>query len=376
MAWIWWLDLDARLELFKYPKVYDHPGSDELFAEAMSAAVAYHSRHCPEYAQILELAGFDAERSISIVEIDTIPPIPTLFLKQHELNSMPVDKMILRSTTSGTSGRPVSVGMDKACLRLGANMLLRIVRHHELLSFRPTRHVILGYQPSSHNHMGAVRTAYGSTWLALPISRAYALRDTGDGYELNIAALLGLLERYSQSKTAVRISGFPTFLLELIRQIQAKGTSLKMPPHSKVLLGGGWKLATAESVDKGTLYRLVETCLGIQEKDIVALFGVVEHPIPYFSCPRHHFHVPVYSRVLIRDPLTLRVLPFGEPGLLNLISPFLYSMPLVSIMTDDVATLYPGASCGCGNEAPWFEVLGRAGLKGIQTCSLKAEELL
>ena len=51
--------------------------------------------------------------------------------------------------------------------------------------------------------------------------------------------------------------------------------------------------------------------------------GAVEHPIFYNTCPRHHFHVPIYSRVLIRDPATLEPLPMGQVGLVNLISPLI-----------------------------------------------------
>jgi hypothetical protein len=54
----------------------------------------------------------------------------------------------------------------------------------------------------------------------------------------------------------------------------------------------------------------------------------------------------------------------------------LTSMPFCSVMTDDLAVLHPGGSCGCGNPAPWFDVLGRVGLSDIKTCAAGAAELL
>ena len=80
--------------------------------------------------------------------------------------------------------------------------------------------------------------------------------------------------------------------------------------------------------------------------------------------------------MIIRDVDTLRPLGFGRPGLVNLITPIADSMPLVSVMTDDLGILYPGESCGCGNQAPYFEILGRAGLSEIRTCAAGAEKIL
>ena len=63
--------------------------------------------------------------------------------------------------------------------------------------------------------------------------------------------------------------------------------------------------ADQEAADKETFYKLAKKTLGIEEENIVEFFGAVEHPILYTDCAHHHFHVPVYSRIVIRDPDTL-----------------------------------------------------------------------
>ena len=141
-----------------------------------------------------------------------------------------------------------------------------------------------------------------------------------------------------------------------------------LPLGSLVLLGGGWKNFYRQQVDKGELYGLLEERLGILPGQVNEFFGVAEHPGLYCSCPNRHFHVPVYSRVLIRDPRGLKPLGYGAAGILNLLSPLAKGMPLLSVMTDDIAVLHEGKECGCGIESPYFEVLGRAGLNGVITC--------
>ena len=66
------------------------------------------------------------------------------------------------------------------------------------------------------------------------------------------------------------------------------------------------------------------------------------------DCEHHHFHVPIYSRVLIRNVQTLEPVPNGTPGLVNLITPLVTGTPLLSVMTDDLGVLHDGCDCSCG----------------------------
>lgn len=85
--------------------------------------------------------------------------------------------------------------------------------------------------------------------------------------------------------------------------------SLNLRPGSKILLAGDWKQHYAQEMDKSRLYFLAKKVLGVEEENIKEFFGAVKHPIFFNACPRHHFHVPIYSRVLIRDVHTLEPLP-------------------------------------------------------------------
>lgn len=361
--------------LFFHHRIYDLDGTDTLFVRAMTANIRHHQASCPEYAAILENRAFSPDALRSIDDLAAIPPLPTVFLKRHTLYSVASKRLLMRATTSGTSGQTSEIGLDLTSAWHGLGMLLGTFLTHRLLSPCPTRHVVLGYQPAGRNQMGAAKTAQAMTYAALPVSRIYALRDTGTSYALNLAGICQALIRYAGHKLPVRFMGFPAYFMFLLKELQSAGIRLQLPPGSKVFLAGGWKQFFSERVDKPTLYALSEECLGIGEDRIHEFFGAVEHPIAYFDCPKHHFHVPVYARILIRDT-QLQPVGYGTPGLLNLMTPMLTSMPFCSVMTDDLAVLHPGGSCGCGNPAPWFDVLGRVGLSDIKTCAAGAAELL
>ena len=151
---------------------------------------------------------------------------------------------------------------------------------------------------------------------------------------------------------------------------------MKLPKGSKILLAGGWKQHYAQEVDKNTLYALARRVLGVEEENIHEFFGAVEHPIFFNTCKKHHFHIPAYARVIIRDVRTLKPLPMGEVGLVNLITPLINATPVTSVMTDDLGYLTPGEDCGCGVKSPYLTILGRAGLNDITTCAAGAAELL
>ena len=49
---------------------------------------------------------------------------------------------------------------------------------------------------------------------------------------------------------------------------------------------------------------------------------------------------------------------------------------LAQFMTDDLGVLSPGEDCGCGIPSPYLTILGRVGVRDIQTCAAGAAQLL
>ena len=366
--------VSAAFRLFYRRKIYDTAGTDSLFARAMRENVTHHAAHCPEYAAILERRGFSPGEIHTVADLHKIPPIPTLFLKSRTMLSTD-KKLMFSSTTSGTSGRVSVSGFDWPSARRGLGMVLGTFFTHRLVSPRPTNYIVLGYEPAKRNKIGAVKTAYAVTYAAPALHREYALKDTGEDYALNIDGLKNALIKYEKKGHPVRFMGFPAYFMFLLKELASSGIRLRLHPKSLIMLAGGWKQFFTEQVDKPTLYELSREILGIGGDRIREFFGAVEHPIAYTDCKNHHFHVPVYSRVIIRDS-RFNPVGYGTPGLLNLLTPMMTSMPLSSVMTDDLAVMHPGERCGCGISSPYFEILGRVGLAGVKTCAAGAAELL
>ena len=361
--------------LFRWKDPYDLSGSEELFTAAMAENAAYQAAHCPDYARILDEQGFTPEK-LAVGDLAHLPPVPTLYFKHHELLSMERSKLLIKATSSGTSGNKSRIGFDAASLWRGLHMVIRQTRYHQLLSPIPCHYFILGYQPHSSNQTAFSMTGFGFTFFAPAASRTYALVYRDGGYRLDLEAMRAKLIKCARGGLPIRTIGFPAYTYMLLSQMEKEGIRLQMPRGSMITMGGGWKQFEGQKVEKAELYRLAKAVLGIDEDRCVEFFGAVEHPILYTTCPHHHFHVPVYSRVIIRDPDTLQPVPNGTPGLVNLLTPMAGSMPILSVMTDDLGILHDADTCPCGIRSPWLEILGRVGVRDIVTCAAGAADFL
>lgn len=381
-------DMKNRRKLFSAKNPFDLEGTEERFVQAMRENCRFQYKNCPPYRRLCRYFGFCPGSLKTAEELGRLPFIPTVNFKRRRLFSIPEKKMVLQATSSGTSGRVSRIGFALGDLWCGLKMVLRIGSWRGVFSIRPAHYIVMGYKPHRGNQTAVTKTAFGATLFSPALSRTYALKynESKQRYEPDLEGVIRALQKFSGGRKPagifspavfpVRFMGFPSYTYFLLRQMEERGIFLKLKKGSRIMLGGGWKQFYKEQVEKEELYRLAKKVLDVDEENIIEFFGAVEHPILYCDCERHHFHVPVYSRVLIRDADTLEPLPMGQMGLVNLLTPMVKATPILSVMTDDLGVLHPGSECGCGLTAPYLEVIGRVGLKDIKTCAAGAAELL
>ena len=99
---------------------------------------------------------------------------------------------------------------------------------------------------------------------------------------------------------------------------------------------------------------------------------MVEHGIPYVDSSIGDLMIPNFSRVFIRDPHTLDVLPDGEIGLIQFMCTYNTSYPAMNILTTDWGRKVKNIKTSMYS----IEITGRAGLNKNKGCALKALELM
>jgi phenylacetate-coenzyme A ligase PaaK-like adenylate-forming protein len=348
-----------------------------LFDRAMTEISRFHCQHTPGYAHWLNANGLDVEDLDNLADWSRLPPILASFFKQQLLLS-PSGENALELTSSGTSGQKSRMRYDQRSLAGAQFMVERIFAHYAWHSpDTPCNYLLLSYEPQGAITLG---TAYTDQFLCrfAPINRVvYALRCNGSGHQFDVFGVISALQSFAEEGLPVRIFGFPAFLWQTLQHMQATGVpELKLPADSLAFFGGGWKTRASEEIPKQQLYERISRQLGIETSRCRDGYGAVEHAVPYIECAHHHFHVPVYARAYVRNPLDFSVQPYDQQGLLGFVSPYISSSPAHAVVMSDLATLHPGSSCGCGLVSDWFELHGRAGTSVGRSCAMAASELL
>lgn len=353
--------------------------ADNLFVVAMQEISRWHCLHNDFYRKLVEMRKFDPAAIKSIENCANIPFVLANFFKLHEQLSIPRERVTLHLTSSGTSGQKSQIFFDDWTLPVAQRMIDFIFDYYGWITpDTPVNYLLYSYETEANSKLG---TAYTDNFLCkyAPVNSVFsALRLTGEGgHEFDVFGCIDRLRAFEKEGKPVRIFGFPSFLHFTIERMKAlKMEPLKLSPDSLVFLGGGWKGHANKEIAKLDLYREVASQLGIPEERIRDGYGSVEHCIPYIECRNHQFHVPVWSRVFIRDFKSLEPLPYGEKGFLHFVSPYITSVPASSVLMGDMASLHGGKSCSCELNTPYFVVHGRAGLSRNKSCAVAAAELM
>jgi len=369
--------MGMREKLLEHKNVYDLAGSRVLFLDAVRESVKWHAENNEFYGKLLKARNFSPEHIQTEEDLSAIPPIHANFFKKYELLSVPPEDIVVHVTSSGTTGQKSQMFFDQPSWDFGEGMIRSELAHFGFVTNEPVNYILYTYEPSGKNELGTSKTDQGLLQYA-PVNKCrYALRFNGTGHDFDSYGIIEALKDYEKEGLPVRIFGFPSFLYFSLRQMKDLGMKpLKLNQDSMTLLGGGWKGHADKQISKAELYALTEEMLGIPESRCRDGYGSTEHSVPYFECSRHRFHIPIFSRMFIRDFKMLKPLGFGEVGFASFVTPHLSSVPALSVLMGDKAVMHEGSECGCGIDSPYMEILGRAGTSAAKSCAISASELL
>ncbi len=348
--------------------------NNDLFMKAMRENISWHRENSSYYEALCLESDFDEN---SFADISEIPYILANFFKRHEIKSVKDEDIDVHLTSSGTSGQKSQMFFDSWTIRSAQQMVANIFDYYDWRSKDKVNYLLFTYEPEEGSKLG---TAYTDNFLCefAPINSVhYALRYTKGGHKFDVFGCIEALKRFEEEGLPVRIFGFPAFMNFTLEQMKELGVGpLKLHPDSMTFFGGGWKGHQEKAIEKSVFYKNLEEGLGIPGKNLRDGFGSVEHCVPYVECENHEFHIPTYSRIIIRDVKTLKPMDYGETGYLNFISPYITSVPANSVLMGDLASLHEAKECSCGLETPFFKIIGRAGLSKNKSCAIAASEIL
>ncbi|UYN97239.1 MAG: hypothetical protein KIT25_10025 [Enhydrobacter sp.] len=338
-----------------------------LLAELVSG-IAAHRQAGPLFDRICEATGWPA--ATPPARLEDLPFIPAQYFKEagEELVSVPKERRLRSLSSSATSGRASTVVLDQATAR----RQVRAVASTLAKFIGPQRRPMLVCDvPPEQARTGEISARAAAMLGFMTFASAYKhLLTLGPG---SIVALdEGALEQAqaaSQGKP-VTIIGF-TFLLytALIEPLDRAGRRIPLPEGSTILHIGGWKKLEDRKVDRLQLAAAASRVFGIDPDRIVDCYGFTEQMgTLHLECSAGCKHAPAFADVIVRDPLTMAVLPDGDVGAGQFLSLVPLSYPGNSVLTDDLVRVIGRDTCPCGRQGTTFEVLGRHKSAEVRGC--------
>jgi hypothetical protein len=198
----------------------------------------------------------------------------------------------------------------------------------------------------------------------------YVLKSEDARLTLDLDYFIQTVEAMRQSQTPFCVLGYTYVLYQhVVRPLQEKGIEMPLPKTTHVLHFGGWKKLQDQAVTKQALTAAAAKVFDLPATAIRDIYGFTEQlGVIYPDDADGIKRTPVYSEVLVRHPVNLEVVPDGEVGLLEFITPLPHSYPGVALLLDDmgrIVTRRPGSD---GKQGTGFEVVGRAKTAEVRGC--------
>lgn len=359
-------------DLFKTYAFSTEKKDKQLFIESFRETALHHYKNNKLIKSFWDQVNLHPNDLKTEQDLMKVPPILVNVFKENELMSVNRKDVVLTLTSSGTGGQKSLMHLNQESLDRVKVLAYKIYEDLGITSPKKYNYLCFTYDPKIAADLGTAFTDELLTNFTGKNEVYYAIQwDKGlNDFKLNEQGVLDTLKRFEKSKLPTRILGFPAFIYKLIIDHNLK---LNLGKDSWLQTGGGWKNHQDQEIKKTDFRKFIHDHLGIPEKNIRDLFGMVEHGIPYVDCEMGNLHIPNFARVYIRNAEDLKILKNGEVGLMHFLCSYNTSYPSHSLLTTDWGRI---GKCNCHVGGPTLEIMGRAGVSKHKGCALKSLDLL
>lgn len=355
-----------KKEPYSYSNIEKNAGG--IFFEALLEELCFHYENNEKYRKFCENKDFDPRGFQG--DLSEIPAVQVSVFKEmgKNLSSVPKDQIKLTLQSSATSGVPSSVPVDRVTSKRQAKAMVRVVS--EFIGNERKPFLVMDVDPSlGFREMLGARFAAVSGYLNFASDVGYFLKINDERrYYFDVDGIQEYISSIGAKQSAI-VFGF-TYILytEVIKPLTASGIKFQLPENSKMLHIGGWKKLEQEKISKAEFNQRAAELFGIEAEDVIDVYGFTEQMgLNYPNCKCGCKHTSLYSEVIVRDVITKEVLPPGEEGLLEFLSPVPHSYPGNVVLTDDIG-MVEKEECPYHRAGTRFRVLGRLKKAEVRGC--------
>ena len=342
------------------PYGLDKRAKQALLLDTLNTLTLWHQQQCEPYRNIL--AGIF---KCNVAEtLEDLPFVPVRLFKSIDLVSVNKEDIIKTLTSSGTTGQAVSkIYLDRETSIRQTRVLAAIMA--AFLGPQRLPMVIVDSADLLKDRTRFNARAAGILGFSVFGRKHHYCLD--EKLQLQIEDLKSFLEDYQDQP--VLLFGFTYVIWQGLYQgaLQA-GTKLNFGKNSTLIHGGGWKKLIDQQVSNELFKQKLKDQLGIER--VFNYYGMVEQVGSIFmECEQGHLHSPVFADIIVRDPITLEPAPFGQTGVVEVLSALPLSYPGHVLLTEDMGVIHGEDDCRCGRLGKYFSISGRLPNVEMRGCS-------
>jgi hypothetical protein len=327
---------------------------------ALTDLTRWHQTQCLQYKRILEITGQDKRQ---VNSFEDLPFIPVRLFKEMDLLSVKESLVFKTMTSSGTSGQTVSrIFLDRETAAFQSKVLTRLIS--DVLGKKRLPMLIIDSPAVLHDRQSF--SARGAGVLGFSIFGQDVTYALDENMQIDIPNIEAFLNRHLDQD--IFLFGFTYMIWQhFCQSLQTKNIKLSIE-RGTLLHGGGWKKLQDQSVTNDHFRHVLESHTGILR--VINYYGMVEQTGSiYLQCERGYLHAPIFSDIVIRDPVDFHSLGIGQTGLIETLSLIPLSYPGHALLTEDMGRIEGEDDCACGRLGKYFTVTGRLHKAEIRGCS-------
>ncbi|NQS99469.1 MAG: acyl-protein synthetase [Candidatus Omnitrophica bacterium] len=332
----------------------------KLLTDLLWKLTLKHKTRCRPYRRLLKALPISLSPKTNL---NDLPMLPVRIFKSREFSSTTRPSVIRVITSSGTTAQiPSRIVIDKKTIALEIKAFSSVVRS----AVGKKRFPLILIDSASSTRDSKTLNVRNYTLRGWKNFSSDCLFLLDEAMNIKWAKLKTFLNKHQGEK--IVLFGL-TFMVwqKLYQPLLKHRRKLKIAEGILFHTGGWKKLAGLAKGNKRFKLNLSKQ-LGLRR--IHNFYGMAELiGIIFLECAKGHLHAPDFADIIIRDPNSLKPLPKGHQGLIQVFSPLAQSFPGHSLLTEDLGRLLGEDDCPCGRRGKYFQVYGRMPWAEIRGCS-------
>lgn len=317
-----------------------------------------------KYKVYAETLGVNIEEIQSDKELHNIPLIPSKLFKVQKITGIKDEEVAKVCTSSGTKGSISKVYRDEVTLERFLGGMQNII--DSLLELDDAYCVNLG--PDTEE-AGDLWFSYVMSLISMIFPTSNLVKEGNFYPDEAVKEIKNSILKYEN----IVIVGAPAMFLELFQYMKKSDQVVHGCNNILCLTAGGWKRAQGQALSRKELFCELESVFhGIKSENFRDILNMVELNSIFCECHKHKKHVPIWTKIIVLDPITLMPVPDGEEGILAFLDSSAESYPAF-VLTDDIAKMESCKKCKCGRTSDIVDIVRRVKDNDARGCALKID---